>query len=108
MANRLCGKVDVAGKMDSFNSQVSKMGKCRRLATAGRSVVGEMGAGCQVELGAFEKELPVRQGPYRAQRLVSTLLRGKLPGTQPAAWAFPAEFILVYTTYVLALTSICG
>jgi hypothetical protein len=39
MANRLRGKVDdVGGKMDSFNSQVSKMDKCRRLATAGRTL----------------------------------------------------------------------
>lgn len=60
MANRLCGKVDVAGKIDGFSSQVSKMDKCRRLATAGRRnpvscVVGEVGTSCQVKLGVLEK-----------------------------------------------------
>jgi hypothetical protein len=72
------------------------VGNCRQNPVVS-CVVGEMGAGSQVELGAFEQELPVRQGPYRAQRLVSTLLRGKLPGTnlqlgpfqRSSSWSIP-------------------
>lgn len=45
----------------------------------------------EVELGVFEKELPARQGLYRAQRLASTLLRSKSPGTNlqlgPFQWS---------------------
>jgi hypothetical protein len=65
------------------------VGNCRQNPV--NCVVGEMGTDCKVELGVFEEELPVRQGLYRAQRLASTLLRSKSPGTNlqlgPFQWS---------------------